>query len=632
MLKRTLTLVVLGIPGLAFCQSAPIAWVRAGHSGGVNCVAASPDGSLLASASDDRTLKVWRSGDGGYVRTFTIPYDIDDQTLGVKGAAFSPDGSMLAAAFGEYNAHQQREFGTVRIWRLSDGAMIRTLSGFMNDASSVAFSHSGGLIAASSADKTIRVWNVANGSLITSFTAHSTQIRQIAFSMDDSRLASAGDDAALKIWRTTDWSLERSLSGPTNVVMGIAFSPDGTRIAGASWDQTVRVWRLSDGALLNSLNQGSSAASVAFSANGAYLASGGSNGVINLWNGQTGGFIRALTGHTGTVLSLTFLQDNRTLVSGSWYPDYTMKMWDADLGVFVQDVTSHNAPVTDVLFAPGNRHAVSAAGSAKVWNILYGNPIRTMSGSATNIACSSDGQLLAVPGFNKDLLIYRISDGALLKTVSGFPEQVTGAAFSKDGTLLAAGAFFNGTDDKVRLFRTSDWAQVGQLSGTFLFGPFVSLGFSANGQYLAAVCEGAPAVWRLSDGAVVFHPNEGAGQIRFSADGQLLAMTGNTTKIFRVADWSLQRSLPTSMAQALDFSPDGKLLATTEYGSVKIWRVSDGSLLANYTEGIGYGGFAATSIRFSPNGRMFGYGLYDGTFVAAHNPFLLTNSPPGIGK
>src|SRR5581483_10390931 len=111
MLERTLTLVVLGIPGLAFCQSAPIAWVRAGHSGGVNCVAASPDGSLLASASDDRTLKVWRSGDGGYVRTFTIPYDIDDQTLGVKGAAFSPDGSMLAAAFGEYNAHQQREFG-----------------------------------------------------------------------------------------------------------------------------------------------------------------------------------------------------------------------------------------------------------------------------------------------------------------------------------------------------------------------------------------------------------------------------------------------------------------------------------------------------------------------------------------
>jgi WD40 repeat protein len=332
------------------------------------------------------------------------------------------------------------------------------------------------------------------------------------------------------------------------------------------------------------------------------------------------------------VLSLTFLGDNRTLVSGSWYPDYTMKMWDADLGVLKQDVTSHNAPVSDVLFAPGNHHAVSAAGSAKVWNVLNGSPIRTNSGSATNIACSSDGRLLAVPGFNKDLLVYRLSDGALLKTLGGFPEQVTGAAFSNDGTLLAAGAFFNGTDDKVRLFRTSDWVQVGQLSGTFLFGPFTSMNFSANGQYLAAVCEGAPAVWRLSDGAVVFQPNEGASQIRFSADGQLVAITGNTTKIFRVADWSLQRSLPTSMAQALDFSPDGKVLATTEYGSIKIWRVSDGSLLANYTEGVGYGGFAATSIRFSPNGRMFGYGLYDGTFVAAHNPFFLTNSPPGIGK
>jgi WD40 repeat protein len=149
-----------------FAQGRPdIVWMRGRHTDGVSSVAFSPDGSLLASGSRDRTIKLWRVADGSLVRTIT------GHTGEVNSVAFSPDGSLLASG---------SEDRTVKLWRVADGALLRTLEGHTGSVRSVAFSPDGSLLASAGQEcverdswgncirwrGTIRLWRVADGSLV----------------------------------------------------------------------------------------------------------------------------------------------------------------------------------------------------------------------------------------------------------------------------------------------------------------------------------------------------------------------------------------------------------------------------------------------------------------------------------
>ena len=102
----------------AYAQGRPdIVWIHAGHGSHVNSVAFSPNGTLLATGSDDTTIKLWRVSDGAFVRTLA------GHTSSVNSIAFSPDGTLLVSGSSDK---------TVRLWRVSDGTLARTLSGHTN--------------------------------------------------------------------------------------------------------------------------------------------------------------------------------------------------------------------------------------------------------------------------------------------------------------------------------------------------------------------------------------------------------------------------------------------------------------------------------------------------------------------
>jgi WD40 repeat protein len=328
------------------------------------------------------------------------------------------------------------------------------------------------------------------------------------------------------------------------------------------------------------------------------------------------------------VLTLAFAPNNRMLASGSWTPDYAIKIWGPPGRETIdRTVTNHSNSIQELIFAPNGRLISGADTTARFWDRLNGQLLKSIdaNASATTMALSPNGQLLALPGANHTVKIYRISDGALVQTLVGHTQDITGLAFSHDGSLLASGAFFDGNNDVIKLWNVSNWTLVRELSGPSLFGPFMAINFSADDTLLSATCEGVPAVWHVSDGAFI-RTFPVVGLTRFSPDGTLLAIASNPIYIYRTSDWMHVATL-SDQNQSLAFTPDGHYLAVGGQSQIQFWRVSDWTQQLFYDQELGYPGRGVTSLAFSPDGSHFAYGRTDAVVAVATNPF-----PPGASR
>src|SRR6266478_3449785 len=633
------SMLLTAFPAVAFSQGRPdIIWASGGHSASVNSVAYSPDGQLLVSGSGDLTIKLWQR-DGTFIKSLAIPYNINAQLTDVRSVAVSSDGKLLAAGVQLFNGNSHFYFGAVQIWRISDGVPVQTLTGYgsgditATGVNSVAFSPDGQYLASGSSDRLVKIWRVANGTLVTSRSDHTQKVNAVAFSPDGQRLASASDDMTAKLYRTSDWGVERTLAGHANVVLSLAFSPNSARLATGSWDQTVRIWNVIDGSLLFSLSHGSNVHPVAFAPDGRSLASGARDGSIKLWDPERGVLVDTFLGHTALVLTLAFAPDGGMLASGSWYPEYAIKLWAppsqraSPISGLIATLTNHSSSINELIFTANGRLISGADTTARFWDGLNGRFLSGINAAAsvTTMALSPDGQLLALPGTNQTVKIYRTADGTLVQTLVGHTQDITGLAFSHDGTLLASGAFFDGNNDVIKLWNVSNWTLLRELSGLNLFGPFQGINFSANDTLLSATCEGVPAVWHVSDGAFV-RSFPVVGLTRFSPDGTLLTITSNPIHVYRTLDW-MQVATLSDQNQALAFTPDDHYLALGGQSQIQFWRVSDWTLQLFYDQELGYPGRGVSSLTFSADGSRFAYGRIDAVVAVATNPF-----PPFAGK
>ena len=284
-----------------------------GHTDTVWSVAFSSDDTTLASASSDKTSRLWNPHTGTHQRTLTGHMGI------FRAVAFSPDGTTLASA--SYDR-------TIRLWNPHTGAHQRTLAGHTGWVRAVAFSPDETALASASGDGTIRLWNPQTGRHLRVLTTGIYLLRTIAFSPDGSTLASASGDGTIRLWDPHSGRHQRSLNGHTDSVWTIAFSPDGSTLASAGSDGTIRLWNPHTGRRQRSLNGHIDTVwAVAFSPDGSTLASAGSDGTIRLWNPHTGRRQRTLTGHQGAVYSIAFSSTGSTLASAS--SDTTVILWGA---------------------------------------------------------------------------------------------------------------------------------------------------------------------------------------------------------------------------------------------------------------------------------------------------------------
>ena len=132
---------------------------------------------------------------------------------------------------------------TLRLWDAGTGEHKQTLTGHTSRVYSVAFSPNGRTLASGSYDNTIRLWNAVTGEHKQTLTGH-TKIRSIAFSPDGNTLASGNTDGTIHLWDTVTGVNQRTFTGYTRLVRSIAFSPDGNTLAGGSADGTVLLWEI----------------------------------------------------------------------------------------------------------------------------------------------------------------------------------------------------------------------------------------------------------------------------------------------------------------------------------------------------------------------------------------------------
>ncbi|MCC7360711.1 MAG: WD40 repeat domain-containing protein [Anaerolineales bacterium] len=235
----------------------------------------------------------------------------------VRSVAFAPDGQTVAAG---YYAPE------VKLWRVSDGALVRTLTGHTSWVRSLAFSPDGQTLLTASDDQSVRWWRVSDGASLHTLTTGMVGVRVLALSPDGATLATGGADHLVHLVDARDGAPLRTLAGHTDWVRSLAFSPDGRTLASGAFDATARLWRVSDGAPLAELRGHTfSVLGVAFSPDGRTLATGSVDARIVLWRVADGVRLRVLQGHTGFVFALAFSPDGRTLASAA--ADNTARLW-----------------------------------------------------------------------------------------------------------------------------------------------------------------------------------------------------------------------------------------------------------------------------------------------------------------
>jgi small GTP-binding protein len=250
-----------------------LAKLLVGHEDTILRLSWSSDGVKLASASVDKTIRLWNVEEGRLLRTIT------GHAYGVNFATWSPRGDRLASCSFDQ---------TVRVWNPETGAELSKWREHRDDIPSVAWSPDATLLASGSVDRMIVVSHVVTGARVRVLKGHRDAVNRVLWFRDGQRLASGGMDQRVRIWNLGKEKCISSFRGHTDGVIDIAPSPDEQFLASCSFDKTIRIWKLATGEQIRVLEGHLDAVrSVSYSSDGRLLVSNSLDGTVRFWRTDT---------------------------------------------------------------------------------------------------------------------------------------------------------------------------------------------------------------------------------------------------------------------------------------------------------------------------------------------------------
>lgn len=593
----------------------------------VSCVAASPNGKLVASAGSGAAVRVW---DPASLRLHAFLGTSSSMTA----IAFSADSKLLASSAAD---------GTVHVWTIEDRSVkpLVVLRGPTTATYALAIAPDGKSVIAGGYDMFLRLWDLtakeSKEKEKVAITAHAQPITSLAYSPDGRTVASGGQDGVLKLWDMKDNSpRERfGVKEHTAAVSALAFSPDGKSLASGGNDATIRIWNVGQTKPAPKTMvkaHGSYVYALVYSASGKSLASCGNDATARLWDAGSALRERAVfEGHAGPVTGVALSPDGRTLYTGS--SDWTVRAWDIAPKPAQRHVKGHVSAMYTAAFAPTGVPAAPtlATGSEdrtiRLWDLTGAEPkVRTMlKGDSIPIyalAYAPDGKSVAAAGAGITPRFWDTLTSKPLRRFEGHTAAIGSLATSSDGRYLITAS----SDKTVRVWNTKSGNEVHR------FGPFdtasSSVALSPDGRYALAGNGGylydEKGRLVVKDGALVFtdcvmhcwDTNTGkelhriphtkiVNAVAFTPDGKQ-AISGSWDTAIRF--WNLAGDKPEEVrtftgksgyVQGLDCSPDGKMIASLGPDfSVVLWDVASGKRLKewNVQERV-------TRVEFSPDSR-----------------------------
>ena len=299
---------------------------------------------------------------------------------------------------------------------------------------------------------------------------HSGRVHSLAFSPDGTLLASGCDQGVnpggslasggrrVRLWNVATRTCTATLAGPQGAASSVAFSPDGATLASGNSNDPVHLWQLTRRFRRGgtTLDGDTDVMSVAFSPDGGTLATGNCYKTARLWDMTTRTCVATLTGHGGWVYSVAFSPDGSTLATGSG--DHTVRLWDTRSRTCIATLTGHSEIVRQVAFSPDGSSLASGSvdGTIRLWDVGARTCVAALTAEGSPVFCvafSSDGAMLASGGPDQAVRLWHPPTRTCTATLTGHSKPVTSAAFSPDSTMLASGSH----DKTVRLWRLHEY-------------------------------------------------------------------------------------------------------------------------------------------------------------------------------